>query len=97
MLRINRLTKKRKIETTNVILYLFHNLKKNLVGFIKNTTFVTINKLLPMKNLRKLAKVDLKRINGGNAPNCPPDTTPCLYFSGGRARWRCILVTEPCD
>lgn len=50
-----------------------------------------------MKNLRKLAKVELKKINGGNAPDCPPDTTPCLYFSGGRARWRCTLVTEPCD
>ncbi|MCS4301119.1 bacteriocin-like protein [Chryseobacterium sp. BIGb0232] len=91
------MAKKRKNETTNMNLYLFHNLKKNLAVFIKNITFATINKLLPMKNLRKLAKVELKKINGGNAPNCPPDTTPCLYFSDGRARWRCILVTEECD
>lgn len=97
MLRINGLTKERKIATTNENLHLFHNSKKKIKVFIKNITFVTINKLLPMKNLRKLAKVELKKINGGNAPDCPPDTTPCLYFSGGRARWRCILVTEPCD
>ncbi|WP_336959085.1 bacteriocin-like protein [Chryseobacterium contaminans] len=78
-------------------LNLFHFLKKNIAAFIKNITFVIIKKLLPMKNLRKLAKAELKKINGGNAPDCPPDTTPCLYFSGGRARWRCISVTEECD
>lgn len=94
---INYLTKKRKNGTPYPNLYLFHILKKNLALFIKNITFVINNKLLPMKNLRKLAKVELKKINGGNAPNCPPDTTPCLYFSDGRARWRCILVTEECD
>ncbi|WP_347217358.1 hypothetical protein [Chryseobacterium sp.] len=51
-----------------------------------------------MKNLKKLAKSELKKINGGNAPECPDNTTPCYIFppKGGPGRWRCIPTSEEC-
>nr|WP_315032570.1 hypothetical protein [uncultured Chryseobacterium sp.] len=51
-----------------------------------------------MENLKKLTKTDLKKINGGNAPECPPDTTPCLILgqNGFPHRWRCVPVTQEC-
>ncbi|REC68060.1 hypothetical protein DRF59_07060 [Chryseobacterium flavum] len=64
----------------------------------KNSIFVIINKLLPMKNLKKLTKRELKNINGGNAPDCPEGTTPC-YIPGSNgfpSRWKCILDTMEC-
>ncbi|MFN1215688.1 bacteriocin-like protein [Chryseobacterium kwangjuense] len=51
-----------------------------------------------MKNLKKLTKVDLKKINGGNAPECPDGTIACLIppKNGSPVRWRCTPVTEEC-
>lgn len=51
-----------------------------------------------MKNLRKLSKTDLKKINGGNAPDCPVGTTAC-YIPGKNgipSRWKCVLDTIGC-
>ncbi|MFZ4929492.1 hypothetical protein [Chryseobacterium sp. Mn2064] len=51
-----------------------------------------------MKNLIKLAKRDLKKINGGSAPNCPEGTTAC-YIPGSNGippRWRCVPDTMEC-
>jgi len=44
-----------------------------------------------MKNLRKLAKSDLKKINGGNAPECPSGTTACYHprKNGFPSYWTC--------
>lgn len=50
-----------------------------------------------MKNFRKLAKSDLKGINGGNAPECPAGTQACYYTgTDGSQRWRCISETSEC-
>ncbi|MEG0927471.1 MULTISPECIES: bacteriocin-like protein [Chryseobacterium] len=50
-----------------------------------------------MKNLKKLAKSELRKINGGNAPECPTGTHEC-YYTGkdGSQRWRCIPETMNC-
>jgi hypothetical protein len=51
-----------------------------------------------MKNSRKLTKSDLKKINGGNAPECPTGTTAC-YIPGKNGippRWRCVPDTQEC-
>ncbi|MCT2562033.1 bacteriocin-like protein [Chryseobacterium herbae] len=44
-----------------------------------------------MKNLKKLAKSDLKKINGGSAPDCPAETTPCYHGpkNGIPSHWTC--------
>ncbi|SHM48049.1 hypothetical protein SAMN05421639_101828 [Chryseobacterium shigense] len=44
-----------------------------------------------MKNLKKLAKADLKKLNGGNAPDCPAGTTPCHHRrkDGFPSYWTC--------
>ncbi|WP_410492856.1 bacteriocin-like protein [Chryseobacterium sp. JM1] len=44
-----------------------------------------------MKNLKKLAKSELKKINGGNAPECPEGTTPCYHRRNGDipSYWSC--------
>nr|WP_315032571.1 hypothetical protein [uncultured Chryseobacterium sp.] len=44
-----------------------------------------------MKNLKKLAKSDLKKINGGNAPVCEPGFIACRYKAqdGFPAYWSC--------
>ncbi|WP_164465220.1 bacteriocin-like protein [Chryseobacterium lactis] len=51
-----------------------------------------------MKNSRKLTKSDLKKINGGNAPDCPTGTTACYIPSknGFPPRWTCVLNTQEC-
>ncbi|MDN3692209.1 hypothetical protein QWZ06_08005 [Chryseobacterium tructae] len=50
-----------------------------------------------MKNLKKLAKSDLKKINGGNAPECPTGSQACYYpGKDGSQRWRCIPETMDC-
>ncbi|WP_172625765.1 bacteriocin-like protein [Chryseobacterium panacisoli] len=53
-----------------------------------------------MKNLRKLAKKDLKGINGG-AVWCPPKPiTSCSTWCGltKEQKMRCLLdVEEPCE
>ncbi|WP_157859439.1 bacteriocin-like protein [Chryseobacterium angstadtii] len=51
-----------------------------------------------MKNLKKLTKPDLKKINGGNAPECPEGTTACYIppKNGFPSRWKCISNTMEC-
>lgn len=51
-----------------------------------------------MKNLKKLIRADLKKLNGGNAPECPEGTTACYIppKNGFPSRWRCILNTLEC-
>jgi hypothetical protein len=51
-----------------------------------------------MKNLRKLLISELKKINGGNAPECPQGTTAC-YIPGSNgfpSRWKCLTDTKEC-
>jgi hypothetical protein len=50
-----------------------------------------------MKNLKKLTKPKLKRINGGNAPEC--DNGLACYYppkDGHPGFWRCLPVTVEC-
>lgn len=56
------------------------------------------NKIIPMKNLKKLSKSDLKKINGGNAPECPTNTVECYYppKNGIPGYWKCVSVTFGC-
>jgi len=71
---------------------------QSIVPLPKNIIFVSINKLLPMKNLKKLLKSDLKKINGGNAPECTPGTTAC-YIPGSNGippRWKCVPDSVEC-
>lgn len=73
----------------------------NIVGVYLFFNFYTkycINKLLLMKNLKKLPKSALKKINGGNAPECPEGTTACYIppKNGFPSRWRCVLNTMEC-
>ncbi|WP_407919932.1 bacteriocin-like protein [Chryseobacterium lactis] len=44
-----------------------------------------------MKNLKKLATSDLKKINGGNAPNCEGGYIACRNKAqnGSPAYWSC--------
>ncbi|CEJ68646.1 bacteriocin-like protein [Chryseobacterium oranimense] len=44
-----------------------------------------------MKNLKKLVKSDLKKINGGSAPECPDGTTACYHRpqNGIPSYWTC--------
>ncbi|WP_167030173.1 bacteriocin-like protein [Chryseobacterium sp. Tr-659] len=51
-----------------------------------------------MKNVKKLAKSELKKINGGNAPECPTGTTACYIpgNNGAPPRWRCLPDTIDC-
>lgn len=51
-----------------------------------------------MKNLKKLTKSVLKRINGGNAPVCEPGTRACRYSgeNGQPAYWNCVAKEYPC-
>lgn len=51
-----------------------------------------------MKNLKKLTKTDLKKINGGNAPVCPLNTTECYYppRNGNPGYWKCVSITFGC-
>ncbi|MCS3531326.1 bacteriocin-like protein [Chryseobacterium sp. JUb7] len=51
-----------------------------------------------MKNLKKLAKSDLKRINGGNPPDCEVNTIECYYppKNGNPGYWRCVPVNVGC-
>jgi hypothetical protein len=66
-------------------------------GFIFLSIFENI-KLLNMKNLQKLTKSDLKRINGGNPPECPVNTMECYYppKNGNAGYWRCVSITSGC-
>lgn len=51
-----------------------------------------------MKNLKKLAKLTLKKINGGNAPACEPGARPCRYKAenGQPAYWNCVANEYAC-
>ncbi|MBP2616716.1 bacteriocin-like protein [Chryseobacterium jejuense] len=51
-----------------------------------------------MKNLKKLAKSELKKINGGNAPVCEPGARPCRYKAenGYPAYWSCVAEEYAC-
>lgn len=50
-----------------------------------------------MKNLKKLLKSDLKKINGGNAPECPTGTLACyIRPNSGSPFWRCVPETMDC-
>lgn len=51
-----------------------------------------------MKNLKKLVKSDLKKINGGNAPVCETGTRACRYKAenGFPAYWSCVANEYPC-
>ncbi|MCJ7932550.1 MAG: hypothetical protein MUW56_02675 [Chryseobacterium sp.] len=51
-----------------------------------------------MKNLKKLAKSDLKRIHGGNAPLCPEGTIACHHKAEGGipAYWTCEPDSTSC-
>lgn len=64
---------------------------QSIAVFQKNITFVTTNKLLKMKNLKKLAKSELRKINGGNAPSCEGGQIACRHKAedGFPAYWSC--------
>ncbi|WP_185117621.1 bacteriocin-like protein [Chryseobacterium sp. PMSZPI] len=51
-----------------------------------------------MKNLRKLTKSNLKKINGGNAPVCGEDEIPCHHSAqpGIPAYWTCEFAAYGC-
>ncbi|RXM51785.1 hypothetical protein BOQ64_12830 [Chryseobacterium sp. CH25] len=51
-----------------------------------------------MKNLKKLAKSELKNIHGGNAPDCEPGTRACRYKAenGFPAYWSCVAIEYAC-
>lgn len=56
------------------------------------------NLLKNMKNLRKLAKSDLKMIVGGGAPECTEDQIACYYppKNGYPSYWRCVPISVGC-
>ncbi|MDR2235236.1 MAG: hypothetical protein LBE92_03855 [Chryseobacterium sp.] len=51
-----------------------------------------------MKNLKKLAKSELKKINGGSAPKCSNGEIPCFHEAQGSTPhyWTCEPVTIGC-
>jgi hypothetical protein len=71
---------------------------QSIVLFSKNIIFVLINNLINMKNLKKLTKSSLKKISGGNAPQCEGDTVACRHKAEGGvpAYWTCEPAATGC-